>query len=142
MANTIIQALQDYLATCPLMADHGFSPMVNYLDETPDSYGIFPLPGEKKVVNYLTSGGIYEFPFSLQVTASNADDLARLQTQGFFELFGKWLDEQDEAENYPILSEGETVIDIEAQGQGYLLDQGNSNVSIYEVPCKMTYERK
>jgi len=139
---TIIKALQEYIATCPLLAEQGLSPLVNWLDETPDCYGIFPMPGDKQILRYPAKGGIYEFPFALQVTASNADDLARLQTQGFFEQFGKWLDEQNEAEVYPILSTGKTVFEIEALGQGYLLDQGDSNVSIYEVPCKLTYERK
>ena len=139
---TIIQALQTYIATCPLLTAQGLTPMVNWLDQTPGCYGIFPLPGDKQVVNYPAKGGMYEFPFALQVTASNADDLARLQIQGFFENFGKWLDEQDEDEVYPTLSTGETVFDIEALGQGYLLDQGDSNVSTYEVPCKLTYERK
>lgn len=136
---TIIQALQTFIATCPLLA--GLTPLVNYLEETPDSYGIFPLPGDKQVINYPAKGGLYEFPFAFQVNASRADDLARLQVQGFFEQFGKWLDTQDDAEIYPTLSAGETVFEIEALGQGYLLDQGESNVSTYEVPCKLTYER-
>ena len=136
---TIIQALTTYIATCSLLA--GLTPLVNYLEATPDSYGIFPLPGDKQVINYPAKGGLYEFPFALQVNASNADDLARMQIQGFFEKFGKWLDTQDDAEVYPTLSTGETVFEIEALGQGYMLDQGESNVSTYEVPCKLTYER-
>jgi len=142
MADTIIQALQDYIATCPLLSENGLTPLVNWLDQTPGSYGMFPLPGDKQVVNYPARGGLYEFPFALQVNASNADDLARLQTQGFFEKFGKWLDLQNSSEVYPTLSTGEVAFEIEALGQGYLLDQGDSNVSTYEVPCKLTYERK
>ena len=138
---TIIQALQDYIADCSLLSEMGLTPLVNWLEQTPDSYGIFPLPGDKQIYSYPAKGGMYEFPFALQVNASNADDLARLQTQGFFEKFGKWLDAQNEAENYPTLSSGETVYEIESLGQGYLLDQGDSDVSTYEVPCRLTYER-
>lgn len=138
---TIIQALQDYIADCSLLSEMGLTPLVNWLEQTPDSYGIFPLPGDKQIYSYPARGGMYEFPFALQVNSSNADDLARLQTQGFFEKFGKWLDAQNEAENYPTLSSGETVYEIEALGQGYLLDQGDSDVSTYEVPCRLTYER-
>lgn len=138
---TIIQALQDYIADCSLLSEMGLTPLVNWLEQTPDSYGIFPLPGDKQIYSYPAKGGMYEFPFALQVNSSNADDLARLQTQGFFEKFGKWLDAQNEAENYPTLSSGETVYEIEALGQGYLLDQGDSDVSTYEVPCRLTYER-
>jgi len=140
-STTIIQALQDYIATYPGFDEMGLTPLVNWLEPTPDSYGIFPIPGDKQIYNYPAKGGMYEFPFALQVNASNADDLARLQTMGFFESFGKWLDEQNEDENYPVLSSGETAFEIEALGQGYLLDQGESNVSTYEVPCKLTYER-
>ena len=138
---TIIQALQTYLADCPLLSEMGLTPLVNWLDQTPGSYGIFPIPGDKQLISYPVKGGIYEFPFALQVNASNADDLARLQTQGFFEKFGKWLDTQNEADNYPTLSGGETAFEIQALGQGYLLDQGDSDVSTYEVPCQLTYER-
>lgn len=138
---TIIQALQTYIATCTLLSAQGLTPLVNWLDQTPNSYGIFPLPGDLQIIRYPAKGGMYEFPFALQVNASNADDLARLQTQGFFEKFGKWLDTQDDAGVYPVLSTGETVFEIEALGQGYLLDQGDSDVSTYEVPCKLTYER-
>lgn len=138
---TIIQALQTYISGCTLLSEMGLTPLVNWLEQTPDSYGIFPLPGDKQIYSYPAKGGMYEFPFALQVNSSNADDLARLQTQGFFEKFGKWLDAQNEAENYPTLSSGETVYEIEALGQGYLLDQGDSDVSTYEVPCRLTYER-
>lgn len=138
---TIIQALQTYISGCTLLSEMGLTPLVNWLELTPNSYGIFPLPGDKKIYSYPAKGGMYEFPFALQVNASNADDLARLQTMGFFESFGKWLDTQNEDENYPTLSSGETAYEIEALGQGYLLDQGDSNVSTYEVPCRLTYER-
>lgn len=140
-STTIIQALQTYIATCPLLSEMGLAPLVNWVDPTPNSYGIFPIPGDKQIYSYPAKGGMYEFPFALQVNASNADDLARLQTQGFFEQFGKWLDEQNKTDNYPALSSGETAFEIEALGQGYLLDQGDSDVSTYEVPCKLTYER-
>lgn len=140
-STTIIQSLQTYIATCPLLSETELAPLVNWVDPTPNSYGIFPIPGDKQIYSYPAKGGMYEFPFALQVNASNADDLARLQTQGFFEQFGKWLDAQNEAENYPTLSSGETAYEIEALGQGYLLDQGDSAVSTYEVPCRLTYER-
>lgn len=140
-STTIIQSLQTYIATCPLLSETELAPLVNWVDPTPNSYGIFPIPGDKQIYSYPAKGGMYEFPFALQVNASNADDLARLQTQGFFEQFGKWLDAQNEAENYPVLSSGETAFEIEALGQGYLLDQGDSDVSTYEVPCRLTYER-
>ena len=140
-STTIIQSLQTYIATCPLLSETELAPLVNWVDPTPNSYGIFPIPGDKQIYSYPAKGGMYEFPFALQVNASNADDLARLQTQGFFEQFGKWLDAQNEAENYPVLSSGETAYEIEALGQGYLLDQGDSDVSTYEVPCRLTYER-
>lgn len=142
MANTIIQSLQDYFSTCPLLMGQGLSLNTNYLEPNAKSFGIFPLPGDKQIERYLSGGGIYEFSFALQVNESHLDELTRLQTQGFFEQFGKWLDEQNEAENYPILSTNEEVFDIEALSQGYLVDMGDSDVSTYEVPCRISYERK
>jgi hypothetical protein len=139
---TIIQALQTYMTTCPLFEESGLKPSVNWLDYEPNSYGIFALPGEKTIVAYPVGGGMYEFPFELLVNASNADDLARLQTQGFFEKFSHWLEEQGNNDILPILSNNQVAFDIEALGQGYLVEQGESNVSTYGVPCKLIYEKK
>lgn len=141
MANTIIQALQDYFSACPLIVENGLSLNTNWLEPDAQSFGIFPLPGDKQIQRYPAKGGIYEYPFALQVNASNLDEITRLETQGFFENFGKWVEAQDEAENYPVLSTGETVMFLEVLSQGYLIDQGDSNVSTYEVPLRMTYER-
>lgn len=142
MAETVIESIQEYLATCPLFAEKGLTPNVNWVDPEPDSYGIFPLPGEKVLERYPVKGGIYEYPFELQVSASNADDLARLQTQGYFEQLGDWLEEQNRNDDLPELPTNQAAIEIEALGQGYLLDQGDSDVSIYAVPCKLTYEKR
>ena len=141
MADTIIESLRDYIATCQLFAQQGYLLNVNWVDPTAKSYGIFPLPGDKVVEPYLNGGGMCEYPFAIQVNESNSDDIARLETQGFFEKLGDWLDEQDDLENYPTLSSNLRPFEIETLGQGYLVDQGESNVSTYEVPCKLTYER-
>ncbi len=141
MAETIIESLRDYIQTCPLFAALGYPLNVNWLDPMAKSYGIFPLPGDRMIEPYLNGGGMCEFPFAIQVNESNLDDIARLETQGFFEKLGDWLEDQNRAENYPILSAKLRAFQIESLGQGYLLDQGDSDVSTYEVPCKLTYER-
>lgn len=139
---SIVQAIQTFVNTCPYFSPLKQTLSVNYLEATPVSYGIFPLPGEREIEAYPISGGIYEYPFVLQVNASNADEFARLETQGFFEDFGNWLEAQAAADNFPVLASGLTAFDIYSQGNGHLLDQGDSNVSTYEVPCKLLYERK
>lgn len=138
---TIIEAVRDYIDKCPHLDSKSGQVSVNYMGNDPIQYGIYPLPGEKVVEKYIVTGGIYEYPFALRVNASNADDYARLEAQGFFETFSDWLDEKSQSGDLPELLSGKTPMSITAQSNGYLLEQGESGTAIYEVPCKLIYEK-
>ncbi len=139
---TIIEALRNYIDECPHLDPSRRQVSVNFMGADPIQYGIYPLPGEKVIEKYIVSGGVYEYPFAFRVVASNTDDYALLETQGFFEQFSAWLDEESESDILPDLPSGKTAMIIEALSNGYMVEQGDSGTSIYEVPCKLIYEKE
>lgn len=138
--SSVISAVQTYLKTCTELKS-GAPVWVNHLNATPTEYAIVPLPGAKKVEEYLDGSSLREFPFAFQIVESTADDAARLDNVAFAETFADWLEEQTEAGNLPTLDSGKTAMSIEATIWGHLYEQGTSETGIYQISCKLTYEQ-
>ena len=104
-------------------------------------YGVIALAGTRVVETYINGKSLREFSFAFQSTESTADDLARLETNGFYEAFADWLDAQTEAGSLPVLDAKRTAVAIEATGWAFLYEQGNSDTGIYQIQCKLFYEQ-
>lgn len=137
---TIIEALRSYLASYSGLAD-GAPVWVNNLSGV-NEYAIIQLPGGKVIQKYIGGGGEKEFPFAFQSMLSTADDAARLENVGFFELFSDWLESQTEAGELPDLGTKKTATSIEALTWGYLYEQGESGTGIYQINCRLVYEQE
>lgn len=135
---SMISALQTYIKTYSSLKT-GAPVWVDYLGSMPTEYTIVPLPGERIVESYVDGSSYREYPFAFQSAESTADDLERLESQGFFEAFADWLESQTDEENFPILESGKTATKIESTGWGYLFQQGESQTGIYNIQCKLTY---
>jgi hypothetical protein len=138
---SIISALQTYIKTYSDLKT-GAPVWVDYLGLTPTEYAIIPLPGARIVESFIDGSSIREYPFALQSTESTADDLERLETNGFFEAFADWLESQSESDVLPTLDSGQSAIKIEATGWGYLFEQGESETGIYNIQCMLQYEEE
>jgi hypothetical protein len=138
MADTIIQSIKDYLATYSEL-ESGAPVWVDYLRPTPGDYAIIPLPGGRKLEEYLDGSSLREFPFAFQKSVSTANELERLATTGFFEEFAEWLDDQTNSSTYPTLQAGKTPEKIEAVNWGSLFEQGESDTGIYQIQCRLEY---
>ena len=114
---------------------------VDYLGSDPTQYAVVPLAGGKIVASYIDGSSQREFPFAFQSMESTADDLERLENNGFFEAFADWLDSQTEAGLLPTLAAGKTPELIEATSWGYLYQQGESESGIYQVNCRLVYQQ-
>lgn len=137
---SIISALKTYLATYTGLASD--APIwVDYLGQTPTEYAVVPLGGARVAERYINGGSLREFPFAFQSTESTADELERLENNGFYEAFSEWLDAQTVAGVLPSLASGKTADKIEALGWGYLYEQGQSATGVYQIQCKLTYEQ-
>lgn len=137
---SIISAIQTYIQSyASLEAD---APVwCDFLGASPVQYSVAPLPGAKIVETDIMGGTRREFPFSFQMVGSTADDLARLDNLGFYEAFSEWLDQQTIDGVLPTLDTGQTALSVEANGWGYLFEQGQSDSGIYQITAKLIYEQ-
>jgi hypothetical protein len=137
---TIIDGLRQYLLTYQGL-DSDAPVWVDFLGENPIEYSIVPLPGDKILEMYIDGSSVREFPFAFQSVESTADDLARLESVGFFEAFAEWLESQTNSEILPTLPSGKTATAIQATSWGYLFEQGQSDTGIYQITAKITYDQ-
>lgn len=138
---TVIGGVKDYLQDYSGLKTN--APVwVDALGPNPTEYAIIPIPGEKVVETYINGGSLREFPFAFQSMESTADELERLETNGFFEALADWFESQTESGILPTLSEGKTAVSIEASNWAYLYEQGTSDKGIYQIQCKLVYEQQ
>jgi hypothetical protein len=137
---TVIADLKTYLATYSGLKS-GAPVWVDYLGADPTQYSISPLAGEQVSEWYVDGKSERQFPFAFQSVESTADELERLETNGFFELFAKWLEDQTNTGVLPTLSGNKVATKIEALGWAYLYQQGQSDTGIYQVQCRLTYDQ-
>jgi hypothetical protein len=138
---SVLSAIKTYLATYTGLKT-GAPLWVDYLGSDPTQYAVVPLAGGKIVEEYIDGGSLREYPFAFQSMESTADELARLENNGFYELLSDWLDAQTAAGTLPVLGTGKTTELIEATTWGYLFEQGVSDTGIYQVNCRLVYHQK
>jgi hypothetical protein len=140
LPTSIIEGVRDYLRDYTGLSTD--APVwVEYLGNTPTEYALLPLAGSRTIVTYINGKRLMEYPFAFRSMESTADDLARLENNGFYEAFAEWLDEQTNDGDLPNLPEGKTAEAIEALGWGYLYEQGDSETGVYQVQCRLIYEQ-
>jgi hypothetical protein len=139
--DSIIEGVRAYLRTYSELSTD--APVwVQYLGTNPIEYAIIPLTGGRVVEEYINGTRIMSYPFAFQSMESTADDLARLESAGFYEAFADWLDTQTDAGDLPTLPEGKTAEEIEALGWGYLYEEGDSQTGIYQIQCELIYKQE
>jgi len=138
---SIISTLQTYLKDySELKTD---APVwVDFLGPNPTEYTIVPIAGGRIVETYITGKSLRMYPFAFQSMSSTADELERLETQGFFEAFAAWLESQTEAGDLPDMDEGQIATEIEALGWAYLFQEGTSDTGIYQIQAQLLYEQE
>lgn len=141
LPNSIIEGIRDFIQTYTEL-ESSAPVWVEYLGNVPTEYAVLPLAGGRVIETYITGKRVMEYPFAFRSMESTADDLARLENNGFFEAFAEWLDDQTEFDNLPDLPDGKTAESIEALGWGYLFEQGESDTGIYQVQCRLVYEEE
>jgi hypothetical protein len=140
MTTSIISAIRDYIADYAEL-DSDAPVWVDYIGPKPTEYSVVPLAGSRVVEAYINGSTLREYPFAFRSMESTADDLARLENNGFFEAFADWLDSQTESDAFPTMNTGQTPELIEALGWGYLYEQGESETGIYQIQCRLVYKQ-
>lgn len=114
---------------------------IDYQGEVPTSYAIITLPTNPIIQKYIDGSSTRQLAFALQSMESTGDELARIQTSGFYEDFSEWLEAQTEAGNLPVLEAGKTAELIEAVTQGFLYREGESNTGVYQITCRLEFSQ-
>jgi hypothetical protein len=137
---SILEGVRDFIRDYTGLVEN--APVwVQFLGNTPTEYAVLPIAGSRIISEYIDGSSLREYPFALQSMESTLDDVERLETNGFYEAFADWLDEQTEAGNLPDMPEGKTAEEIEALGWGYLSEAGQSGTGIYQVQCRVIYKQ-
>lgn len=144
MEDTIIQGLREYFMECPLMADMKMN--TDYLPEDIKKNGVEfsvdPAPADEVIQQYISGSADCQYVFVLRsVNAYSSTTLETLSNCGIYEALAKWIREQKQAANYPVMPDGMQPSGIEAIGPGYLYS-AFADVAKYEIQCRLLYFRK
>lgn len=134
---TVIQAVRDWVATCPLL--EGGQVHVDFLDQEAASYSVDVTPGDPILKHYMDGSSVRQFLFRVASRALYGDDIRQnLDNIGFFEQFAEWVEAQNLIRNYPNIGNGRTVRSLEVTTSGYIFAE-NTNYACYQIQCRLTY---
>lgn len=136
---SMISAVRDYIKTYSGLTS-GSGVWVDSVGPGPVDYGVIPLPGARVLSEYINGSSQREFPFAFRAVLSTADNLTRLQNNGFYESFADWLESQSKAGVFPTLGSGKQAELVEATGWGYLFEDG-AKAGTYQINCRVVYQQ-
>lgn len=137
---TIMEAVQEYLLTCPLLVGGRLN--VDFLPQEAAVYSVDVVPVSPIVKRYMDGSSRRQFLFVLASRTYYGDMIRQqLNNLGFFEQFGEWLEAQSRAKNYPDLGNNRTVRRLEVTTSGYVFAQG-TNTARYQIQCRLDYYQK
>lgn len=137
---TIIEAVRQYLSTCPLL--EGGKLNVDFLPDKASSYSVDVVPATQTVKQYMDGSSRRQFLFVLATRAFYGGQIRQqIDNLCFFEEFEQWLDAQDRARNFPDLGAGRTGLKLEVTTSGYVF-ANDSSTAQYRVQCRLTYFQK
>lgn len=140
MADTIIQALQEYLQACPLLA--GARLNVDFLPSRPLEYMISPSPVDEVLRTYAHGSSLRQYVFVLASKSPVDEGVAQnLTNSGFYEKLAAWMENQTRRRTFPALPEGKTPVSIQAMSTGYLMSATGTEGQ-YQIQCRLVYHQE
>lgn len=134
----ILKALQDYLQTYEGM---NLQPLATDLAGTVISkYALAP-SGNGKTTTDIVGNKTFENNYVFYAKEYAADESERKENHDFLEGFSDWLDEQNDANNFPVLTGGYGVDNI-AVSNAMLMDIGEDGNGLYQIQIKLTITKK
>ena len=144
MSTTIIEALFEYFAACPLITDNRLN--IDYLPEDTSQagveYSIGTTPANEVVRQYKDGGQLCRYVFVITGVNDCAPGAAQnMLNSGFYEVLALWLGKQSRMRKLPDLPDGLSAQRIKAVGPGYLYAP-DINSGKYQIQCELEYYRK
>lgn len=140
MADSIIEAITEFIGDCPLLEDGVLrvdamgDEAIEYTIET----GIFE-PVLKRYVNG-DEYRQYQFNFGSREYYS-MDRINNIRNSTFYEKFADWIEKQNRNGNVPDLPEGCYAEKIEVLSNGYMFD-GSLRNARYQIQLRLLYQKE
>lgn len=134
----IIQAIRDYIATCPLLKD-GAILSVDRLDAERISYTVDTTPCEPILQKYTDGGSKRQFLFVFASREKYGERvLENIANSGFYDDFADWIEQNTWNGVFPDLGEYRTPYAMEIVSSGYAYDTDNDTAR-YQIQLRLVY---
>ena len=140
----IINALRDYIRTCPHLDtfNNAIKVNVNYLEPNTDTYSIEEVPIEPIVKRYVNGDSIRQYAFVFTSREPyGIDVLQNIDNSGFYEKFADWIENQNDNEIFPLLNNGLEPLEIKVTSTGYVIDV-SEDTARYQIQLRLKYFKK
>lgn len=139
MNKTIIDALLDWLKTCPELANGEMN--IDWLPENARKYSVDVEPCQPVLKRYSTGVTKKQFIFYLASRVFlGGDDIRDAQDNyAFYEAFATWVEKNSLAGNLPDLGEGRAARSIEVNTSGYPIYVSEDGKARYQIQLKLIY---
>jgi hypothetical protein len=137
--NSIISGVRAYIAACPLLSEIAPNKRhVDWTDEDPDNYGIFP-DNDDLLRRYISGSELRQYSFAVNSRRMSETDAKRLNNSEFLERFRWWIKQSG---LLPILPDGFTPIQIEAVKTTFLYFDEKRKTGVYQIQVNLEYKKE
>lgn len=138
MKKTIIDALMDWLKTCPELTDGEMN--IDWLPADARGYSVDVVECQPVLKRYSTGTTKKQFIFYLVSREFLGDDIRDAQDNyTFYEAFAAWVEKNSLAGNLPDLGEGRAARSIEVNTSGYPIYVSEDGRARYQIQLKLIY---
>ena len=141
---SIIQALREWINTCPYMDDFTGGQHVDWTDSVAGNYGIMPTGcADTQVVSDIMGNVVKHKQYNASIYARNwtVDDIVRLENAEFIDRFQFWVEDQQYKGLTPKFGDNPEDEVINAQnGMLFELSQ-DGQTGLYQIQLSVTFEK-
>lgn len=138
---SIIEAIVDYVAGCPLLEDGRLN--LDYLGADPIEYVVESIPCDPVYTQYTDGGCLWQYLFVFASReAYGTNTVQNLANSQFYEQFAEWLRQNNDADILPRLPAGCTAQTIEPTTGGYVLLEDTNHNARYQIQCRLLYTKE
>jgi len=135
---TITESIRDWIRGYPLI-DNNLRVNIDWLPEDSTEYTIDSVPGDAVVQRYIDGSAKKQALFVFGSREPYGSDvLQNIDNSGFYEEFSKWVEEQNDAGNLPVLETGKTPIKVDVLSTAYVF-QSDAETARYQIQCRLLY---
>lgn len=140
----IIKALRDYIRTCPHLDtfNNAIKINVNYLEPETDTYSIEEVPIEPILKTYVNGDSIRQYAFIFTSREPyGVDVLQNIDNSGFYEKFADWIENQNNNEIFPLLTNRLEPLEIKVTSTGYAFAV-TEDTAQFQIQLRLKYFKK